>query len=101
MIVGWSRESCGGRIWTEGEKKYRLKMHLDRTAFQTFCMLPNETKDKYSAVVDALHKRFQPVDTDEGLLTQNDESGVTLAMKAFPSLLGKVIKTEILSEPVN
>ena len=33
--------------WTGEEKKYQLKMHLDKTAFQTYCNLPKETQGTY------------------------------------------------------
>ena len=88
--------------WSVDQKKYRLKMHLDKTAFQTFCMLSKETKQSYSAVVEALRKRFQPVDIEElrgaefYQIYQKNESveeiGIKLqaaARKAFPSLIGK------------
>ena len=51
--------------WTGEEKKYQLKMHLDKTAFQTYCNLPKETQGSYSDVISALRKRFQPVDIEE------------------------------------
>ena len=88
--------------WSMDQKKYRLKMHLDKTAFQTFCMLSKETKQSYSTVVEALRKRFQPVDIEElrgaefYQIYQKNESveeiGIKLqaaARKAFPSLIGK------------
>ena len=88
--------------WSEEEKRYRLKMHLDKTAFQTYCMLPNESKESYSAAKSALRKRFQPVDIEElrgaefyQIVQTNEtveELGIklqTLARKAFPSLMGK------------
>ena len=88
--------------WSVDQKKYRFKMHLDKTAFQTFCMLSKETKQSYSAVVEALRKRFQPVDIEElrgaefYQIYQKNESveeiGIKLqaaARKAFPSLIGK------------
>ena len=88
--------------WSEDQKKYRLKMHLDKTAFQTFCMLSKETKQSYSAVVEALRKRFHPVDIEElrgaefYQIYQKEKSveeiGIKLqsaARKAFPSLIGK------------
>ena len=88
--------------WTGEEKKYRLKMHLDKTAFQTYCNLPKETQGTYSDVISALRKRFQPVDIEElrgaefYQMTQTtetvEEMGIklqTTARKAFPSLVGK------------
>ena len=88
--------------WTGEEKKYRLKMHLDKTAFQTYCNLPKETQGTYSDVISALRKRFQPVDIEElrgaefYQMTQTtetvEEMGIklqTIARKAFPSLVGK------------
>ena len=92
LVVGWSEE----------EKRYRLKMHLDKTAFHTYCMLPKESKASYSTARDALKKRFQPVDIEElrgaefYQIVQTTETveelGIklqTLARKAFPSLVGK------------
>ena len=77
-------------------------MHLEKIAFHTFCMLPKENKESYSAVKEALRKRFQPVDIEElrgaefYQIIQKDDSvkelGIklqTLARKAFPSLMGK------------
>ena len=88
--------------WSEEHKKYRLKMHLSKTAFQTYCMLSKESKQSYSTAVEALRKRFHPVDIEElrgaefYQICQKDESveelGIKLqaaARKAFPSLLGK------------
>ena len=88
--------------WATEEKKYRLKMHLDKTAFQTYCNLPKETQGSYSSVISALRKRFQPVDIEElrgaefYQMTQTtetvEEMGIklqTTARKAFPSLVGK------------
>ena len=51
--------------WASEEKKYRLKMQLDKTAFQSYCNLPKETPGSYSSVISALRKRFQPVDIEE------------------------------------
>lgn len=51
--------------WTGEEKKYRLKIHLNKTAYQTYCNLSKEIKESYSAVIDAIRKRFQPVDIEE------------------------------------
>ena len=95
-------ESTAVAGWSEDQKKYRLKMHLDKTAFQTYCMLSKETQQNYSAVVEALRKRFHPVDIEElrgaefYQICQKDESveelGIKLqaaARKAFPSLIGK------------
>ena len=88
--------------WSEEQKKYRLKMHLDKTAFQAYRMLPEETKGSYSAMVKALRKRFRPVDIEElrGMefhqITQESESveeiGIklqVLAREAFPNMVGK------------
>ena len=77
--------------WTGEERKYRLKMHLDKNAFQTYCNLPKETQGSYSDVINALRKRFQPVDIEE-LRGAVEEMGIklqTIAGKAFPSLVGK------------
>ena len=87
--------------WSEDQKKYLFKMHLDKTAFQSYCMLSKETKQSYSAVVEALRKRFHPVDIEElrgaefYQVSQKNETvelGIklqTAARKAFPSLVGK------------
>ena len=88
--------------WSEEHKKYWLKMHLSKTAFQTYCMLSKESKQSYSTVVEALRKRFHPVDIEElrgaefYQICQKYESveelGIKLqaaARKAFPSLMGK------------
>ena len=39
--------------WSDEQKKYRLKMHLDKTTFQAYRMLPEEIKGSYSAMVKA------------------------------------------------
>ena len=88
-IVGWSR-------------KYNLKMLIDKAAFQTYRLLPDTVKASYRETVDALRKRFKPVDIEElrGIefhkLTQGtlsvEKLGLELqrlAKRAFPSLSGK------------
>ena len=88
--------------WTGEKRKYRLKMHLDKTVFQIYCNLPKETQGSYNVVIDALRKRFQPVDIEElrgaefYQMTQTmetvEEMGIklqTIARKAFLSIVGK------------
>ena len=48
--------------WSEDDRKYKLKMHLDKTAFHAYQNLSNEIKKSYSSVVETLHKHFLPVD---------------------------------------
>ena len=74
-------------------------MSLDKTAFRTYRLLPEETKASYRATVDALKSRFKPVDIEElrGMefhqLVQNKQSieelGLELqklAKRAFPMI---------------
>ena len=79
-----------------------MKMSLDKTAFQTYKLLPDNVKSSYSATAEALKKRFKPVDREElrGMdfhgLTQTKQSveqlGLELqklAKRAFPTITGK------------
>lgn len=54
-IVRWLDEHC----------KYHLKMLLDKAAFQTYHLLPESVKASYNETVEALRKRFKPVDIEE------------------------------------
>ena len=91
-IVGWSEE----------HRKYHLKMLLDKAAFQTYRLLPDSVKASYSETVEALRKRFKPVDIEElrGIefhqMVQGSQSveelGLELqrvAKRAFPTIVGK------------
>ena len=51
--------------WSEEHRRYHLKMSLDKTAFQTYRLLPDNVKGSYSATVEALKTRFKPVDIEE------------------------------------
>ena len=51
--------------WSEDHKRYNLKMLLDKSAFQTYLLLPDDVKASYSATVEALRSRFKPVDIEE------------------------------------
>ena len=78
-------------------------MSLDKSAFQTYRLLPASVKPTYSATVDALKERFCPVDIEElrGMefhqMTQKsgqtvEQMGIELqklAQKAFPTITGK------------
>ena len=77
-------------------------MLLDKSAFQTYRLLPDSVKTSYSATVEALKSRFKPVDIEElrGMefhqLVQKTQSveelGIELqrlAKRAFPILTGK------------
>ena len=57
----------GARIvgWSEEHRKYHLRMLLDKAAFQTYRLLPDSVKASYSETVEALRKRFKPVDIEE------------------------------------
>lgn len=73
-----------------------MKLHLDKTAFQTYCNLI--TKGSYSDVIDALCRSFQPVDIEElrgAEFTQTmetiEESGIklqTVSRIVFTILVG-------------
>ncbi len=84
------------------QKLYQMKLHLDKTAVEVFRMLPEEDRVDFDWAVEALGKRFRPVDIEElrGLefhhKTQGTESveqlGISLQQlgrKAFPSMAGK------------
>ena len=89
--------------WSEEHKLYHLKMSLDKSAFQTYRLLPASVKTSYSTTVDALKERFRPVDIEElrGMefhqMTQKsgqtvEQMGIELqklAQKAFPTITGK------------
>ena len=73
--------------WSEDDRKYRLKMHLDKTAFYAHQNLSSDTKKSYSAVVEALRKRFLPIDIEElrgaefYQLTQKEETVEEMGIK--------------------
>ncbi len=58
-------ERCKLVGWSEEHQRYHLKMSLDKTAFQTYKLLPDNVKARYSATVEALKKRFKLVDIEE------------------------------------
>ena len=77
-------------------------MLLDRNAFQAYRLLPESVKSSYNNTVEALQKRFKPVDIEElrgfefHQLTQVSQSveqlGIQLqklAKRAFPALEGR------------
>ena len=83
--------------WTEEQRVYQLKAHLEKTALQAFLMLPEGDKGSYTTAVEALKKRFHPVDIEElrslefHQLMQEQQSveqlGIelqSLARRAFP-----------------
>ena len=89
--------------WSDYHKRYHPKMLLDKSAFQTYRLLPDEVKVSYSATVEALRSRFRPADIKElrGMelhqLVQKDQSvealGLELqrlAKRAFP-VLAKIL----------
>ena len=91
-IVGWSEE----------HQRYHLKMSLDKTAFQTYRLLPDDIKTSYAATVNAPRSRFKPVDIEElrGMefheLKQTKQSVEQLSLelqklatRAFPLITGK------------
>ena len=51
--------------WTEEHKRYHLKMSLDRSAFQTYRLLPKTVQASYTETIAALKKHFQPIDIEE------------------------------------
>ena len=88
--------------WSDDDRKYRLKMHLEGTAFHAHQNLSSDIKKSYSAVVAALRKRFLPTDIEElrsaefYQLTQTEETVEEMGIKlqklariAFPSIVGK------------
>ena len=85
--------------WSEEHQRYHLRMSLDKTAFQTYQLLPDDVKVSYSTTVEALKKRFKPVDREDlrGMdfhqLVQTKQSveqlGLKLAKRAFPTITGK------------
>ncbi len=94
------RASVSG--WSEEQKLYQLKLHLDKTAAEVFRVLPGEEKNSFKMAMESMKKRFQPVDIEElrGLQfhhkMQGEESveqlGISLQQlgrKAFPSMTGK------------
>ena len=84
--------------WSEEQKLFQLKAHLEKTADHTVRMLPEGEKTSYSRVIIALQKRFCSLDIKElrGLefhqLMQDKQSveelGIELqklGRKAFPT----------------
>lgn len=88
--------------WDEKDQLYHLKLLLEKTALETFRMLPDSEKSDIQAAISALQKRFKPGGIEElrGLefhhKTQGTETieqlGLSiqqLGRKAFPSITGK------------
>ena len=89
--------------WSKDQRLYQLKVHLERTALQVFCVMPEQERKDYDTAVKKLKERFQPVDIAElkgiefhqrmqlpeepveqwGMAFQN------LARKAFPQAKGR------------
>lgn len=42
-----------------------MKLHLDKTDAEVFCMLPEEDRMDFDRSVEALGKRFRPIDIEE------------------------------------
>ena len=83
--------------WSDEQRLFQLKAHLEKTAEHAVRMLPASEKATYKAVVEALERRFHSLDIEElrGLefhqLMQDTQSvedvGIQLqrlARKAFP-----------------
>ena len=51
--------------WSEDHKKYQLKMLLDRNVFQAYRLLTDSVKSSCQSTVEALQKKFKPVDIEE------------------------------------
>lgn len=88
--------------WTENDQLYHFKLLLEKTALETFRMLPDSEKSGIEAAISALRRRFKPGGIEElrGLefhhKTQGTETieqlGLSiqqLGRKAFPSITGK------------
>ena len=88
--------------WTKEQRLCQLKARLESTAQEVFQMLPTEEKSDYSKVVEALKKRFKPVDIEElrGIefhqIMQDQQSVEQLGLelqrlgrRAFPRASGK------------
>lgn len=84
--------------WSDDQKLFQLKAHLEKTAEHTVRMLPEAEKSSYTRVIVALQKRFCSLDIEElrGLefhqLMQDKQSveelGIELqklGRKAFPT----------------
>ena len=88
--------------WSNEQKLCYLKLHLDKTALQVFCMLPESERKSYDEAIKALKKRFRQIDIEElrslefHTRVQGDELieklGIDiqkLGHKAFPTMKGK------------
>ena len=85
--------------WTAEQKLCQLKAHLNKTALQMFRLLSEDERSTYDKAVQALRKRFKPIDIEElrgiefNQKMQQDESieqlGIelqNLGRKAFPQM---------------
>lgn len=51
--------------WSQEEQLYQLKSRLDKSAQETFRMLPEEEKRNVSTAINSLRRRFKPRDIEE------------------------------------
>ena len=85
--------------WSDEQRLFQLKAHLEKTAEHAVRMLPAAEKSKYGSIVSALKKRFRSLDIEElcglefhQLMQDNqtvEEVGVRLqklARKAFSGI---------------
>ena len=96
------RERAKVAGWTTYHQLYQLKSHLDHTARDVFCMIPETERDTLEKAIVALGKRFKPKDIEElrGIefyhVMQGSDTieqlGTTvqqLGRRAFPSMNAK------------
>ena len=96
------RERAKFADWSASDQLYRLKLHLDKTALDVFCMLPASDIENVESAIEVLRKRFKPRDIEElrGLEFHHkiqgsdtiEQLGISiqqLGRKAFPSITGK------------
>ena len=88
--------------WDGSDQLYHFKLLLDKTALDTFRMLPDSEKSGIEAATSALRRRFKPGGIEElrGLEFHHKTQGAEtieqlglniqrLGRKAFPSITGK------------
>ena len=93
-------------VWSPEDQLYQLKLHLDKTAMDVFCMLSDTELNIIEGATSALGKQFKPKNIEElcGLEFHHkgqgdeivDQLGITiqqLGRKAFPQLSARILTT--------
>ena len=51
--------------WTDEQRFHQFKFHLSQSALHVFHLLPVNERVTYASAVEALKKRFKPIDIEE------------------------------------